>query len=260
MTGHPHLRVPCDKGAFALTARRRAGTRGVFLVGAAIALALVAPRSVHALSTAPPAPVVGSGTINVPLLTVRSAPSNDASVVARLSEFRPQDYRQRYVLAVNARKGKNGKVAWYKITVPGRPNGRTGWVRAPHVSIRSAPWQVVVYRGSRVVQIWKGTKLVNTARVAVGAPGMETPTGLYFVTVRFKPVQTPFLGSFAFETSAYSKLSEWPGGGVVGLHGTTAPQLLGQAVSHGCVRLSNQTADFLRDRIPLGTPIRILAS
>lgn len=220
----------------------------------------MARSSVLAVSKAPPAPVVGSGTINVPLLTVRSAPSNDASVVARLSEFRPQDYRQRYVLAVNAIKGKNGKVAWYKITVPGRPNGRTGWVRAPHVSIRSAPWQVVVYRGSRVVQIWKGTKLVNTARVAVGAPGMETPTGLYFVTVRFKPVQTPFLGSFAFETSAYSKLSEWPGGGVVGLHGTTAPHLVGQAVSHGCVRLSNQTADFLRDRIPLGTPIRILAN
>ena len=79
---------------------------------------------------------------------------------------------------------------------------------------------------------------------------METPIGLYYVTVRFRPVTEPFLGSFAFETSAYSKLSEWPGGGVVGLHGTTSPQLLGQAVSHGCIRISNETADFLRDRIP----------
>jgi lipoprotein-anchoring transpeptidase ErfK/SrfK len=226
----------------------------------AAGVALVAPSSVFAVSTTAPAPVVGSGTINVPVLTVRSAPRHDARVVARLTEFRPQDYRPRYVLAVASRKSKVGKVAWYKITVPGRPNGRTGWVRAGHVSIRAVPWQVVVYRGSRLVQVWRGKDLVNTARVAIGAPGMETPTGLYFVTVRFKPVQVPFLGSFAFETSAYSKLSEWPGGGVVGVHGTTAPELLGQAVSHGCVRISNQTAEFLRDRIPLGTPVRILAS
>jgi lipoprotein-anchoring transpeptidase ErfK/SrfK len=234
----------------------------VLLVATAVAL-VVAPvsrSSVRAVSTSPPRAVVGSGTINVPTLIVRRFPRNDARIVARLSEFRPQDYRPRYVLAIGAKRSKHGKVSWYRITVPGRPNGRTGWVRAPHVSIRSVPWQVVVYRESRVVQLWKRNELVNTARVAVGAPGMETPTGLYFVTVRFKPVQEPFLGSFAFETSAYSKLSEWPGGGVVGLHGTTAPHLLGQAVSHGCVRISNQTADFLRERIPLGTPIRILAS
>jgi len=247
-------------GVSAPAAARRARVRVALGIATVATAALVAPSSVLAVSSVAPAPVVGAGTINVPFLTVRAAPRHDARVVARLSEFRPQDYRPRYVLAVAAMRVKTGKASWYKITVPGRPNGRTGWVRAGHVTIRAVPWQVVVYRGSRLVQVWKGKELVNTARVAIGAPGMETPTGLYFVTVRFKPVQVPFLGSFAFETSAYSKLSEWPGGGVVGVHGTTAPELLGQAVSHGCVRISNQTADFLRDRIPLGTPVRILAS
>ncbi len=207
-----------------------------------------------------PRPIVGSGTINVPLLTVRSAPNTRARVVAKLSEFRPQDYRPRYVMAIAVKKNKARKPTWYKISVPGRPNGKTGWVPARQISIHKIPWQVVVYRDSRVVQLWKAGKLLYASKVAVGAPGMETPTGLYYVTVRFKPVQVPFLGSFAFELSAYSKLSEWPGGGVVGLHGTTAPHLLGQAVSHGCIRMSNQTADFLRDRIPLGTPIRVLAA
>lgn len=227
---------------------------------AAVGVALVFPTAALAVSQSPPKPVVGSGTINVPLLSVRNAPSATAPVIARLSDFRPQDYRPRYVLAISAKKGKQGKPAWYKISVPGRPNGRTGWVPAKQVSIRSLPWQVVVYRDSRVVQLWKDKQLLYTGKVAVGAPGMETPIGLYYVTVRFKPVKVPFLGSFAFETSAYSKLSEWPGGGVVGLHGTTAPSLLGQAVSHGCIRISNETANFLRDRIPLGTPIRVLAA
>lgn len=224
------------------------------------AAALLFPTAAFAVSQSPPKPVIGSGTINVPTLSVRSAPSGGARVIARMSEFRPQDYRPRYVLAVAVKKDKQGKPAWYKISVPGRPNGRTGWVPAKQISIRSVPWQVVVFRGSRVIQLWKKDQLVKTSKVAVGAPGMETPTGLYYVTVRFRPVQQTFLGDFAFELSAYSKLSEWPGGGVVGLHGTTSPHLLGLAVSHGCIRISNETAVFLRDRIPLGTPIRVLAA
>lgn len=232
----------------------------LLIATAVFVVALLVPTSGLAVSQSPPKAVIGAGTINVPMLAVRSAPNKSARVIARLSEFRPQDYRARYVLAVGVKKGKKGKTEWYKITVPGRPNGRTGWVQAPHVAVKPMPWQVVVYRGTRVVQVWKKNELVYTGKIAVGAPGTETPTGLYYVTVRFKPVKVPFLGSFAFETSAYSKLSEWPGGGVVGLHGTTAPHLLGQAVSHGCVRMSNETANFMRDRIPLGTPIRILAS
>ena len=222
--------------------------------------ALAVPTSGLAISQAPPRAVVGAGTINVPMLAVRSAPNKGARVVARLSEFRPQDYRPRYVLAVGAKKGKKGKIDWYKITIPGRPNGRTGWVQAPQVAVRPMPWQVVVFRGSRKIQLWKNEQLMYTNKVAVGRPGMETPLGLYYVTVRFKPVSEPFLGAFAFETSAYSKLSDWPGGGVVGLHGWNDPSVIGYAVSHGCIRVTNEAAAFLRDRIPLGTPIRVVPS
>jgi lipoprotein-anchoring transpeptidase ErfK/SrfK len=54
-------------------------------------------------------------------------------------------------------------------------------------------------------------------------------------------------------------LTEWPGGGIVGIHGTSKPWLLGQAVSHGCVRVSNQTALALKRLAPVGTPISIVA-
>lgn len=230
----------------------------LMLLTLAVAAALLLPGPGHAVTQSPPKPVVGAGTINVPLLAVRRAPSAGARVIAKLSEFREQDYRPRYILALDVETGKQGRPAWYKISVPGRPNGRVGWVRAAQVTIRRMPWQVVVFRGSKVLQVWKGERKLYQSRVAVGAPGMETPTGLYYVTVRFKPVRQTFLGTFAFETSAYSKLSEWPGGGVVGLHGTWQPGLLGQEVSHGCVRISNESANFLRDRIPVGTPIRIV--
>jgi lipoprotein-anchoring transpeptidase ErfK/SrfK len=87
---------------------------------------------------------------------------------------------------------------------------------------------------------------------------METPRGLFYVTWKLVP-RAPVLGKFAFETSAYSKLSEWPGGGIVGIHGTYEPHLLGQAVSHGCVRVANRDILRLRARVGLGTPIRIVA-
>ena len=72
------------------------------------------------------------------------------------------------------------------------------------------------------------------------------------------PDQYPILGAYAFETSGYSKLSDWPGGGVVGVHGTNTPWLIGQAVSHGCVRLRNSDIVALRRYVRAGTPVKIV--
>jgi lipoprotein-anchoring transpeptidase ErfK/SrfK len=227
----------------------------VIVVGTAL-VALAAPAG--AAWVAPPRPVYGVGVVSVAKLVVRAAPSPQARVLTSWPEYRPEDYHPTPVLAVAARKGADAQV-WYRIVVPGRPNGGRGWVRGSDVTLGRNPWQVVVYRGSRMLELWNGRRLVHRAKVAVGAPGMETPLGVYYVTFRFRPIKQPFLGTFAFATSAYSKLSDWPGGGIVGIHGTYQPWLLGQAVSHGCVRMSNVTANVLRDHIPIGTPIRILA-
>jgi lipoprotein-anchoring transpeptidase ErfK/SrfK len=228
-----------------------------FLVAIGVALvALATPAG--AVPDAPPAAVYGVGVVSVPRMVLHAAPSAQARVLGSWPEYRPEDYHPTPVLAVAARKGSDAQV-WYRIVVPGRPNGGRGWVRGSDITLGRNPWQVVVYRGSRTLELWNGRRLVHRARVAVGAPGMETPLGLYYVTFRFRPVKQPFLGTFAFATSAYSKLSDWPGGGIVGLHGTYQPWLLGQAVSHGCVRMSNATANVLRDHVPIGTPIRIVA-
>ena len=44
----------------------------------------------------------------------------------------------------------------------------------------------------------------------------------------------------------------------MGIHGTSRPDLLGQAVSHGCIRVSNAAALELKRLAPAGTPITIL--
>jgi hypothetical protein len=41
------------------------------------------------------------------------------------------------------------------------------------------------------------------------------------------------------------------------LHGTNRPETVGQAVSHGCVRLRNEDIARLYDIVPVGTPVYI---
>ena len=87
--------------------------------------------------------------------------------------------------------------------------------------------------------------------------GSATPLGRdFYVQSAFVPTD-PFFGSFALETTAYARVSDWPTS-VVGIHGTNQPEFLGEAVSHGCVRVANDVAARLRRLAPLGTPIDIV--
>jgi lipoprotein-anchoring transpeptidase ErfK/SrfK len=210
-------------------------------------------RTIAGVETVFPA----AGQLLVTKIPVRRAPSPQAPVIKLLGQFRP-DYRIQEIFAVSTRVGADGR-PWYRISIPMRPNGTMGWIPARSASVSPTVSRIVIHRGARTIDVYRHGKHVLHAPVAVGAPGMETPLGHYYVAARFVPYQDPFLGVFALETSAYSRLTEWPGGGVVGIHGTSMPQLLGQAVSHGCVRVSNQTAAALRRLAPLGTPIWITA-
>lgn len=202
--------------------------------------------------------VVGSGPIAWGHVAVRTSPSRGSAVVTTLSQFRP-DFRPRAVMALDERRDVSGKPTWYRISVPGRPNGRTGWIPAAAAAVQPVDRWLVVYRGSRKFELYVDGRLRRTGPVAVGARGMETPIGLFYVQSTFVPTQYPILGAFAFETSGYSKLSDWPGGGVVGVHGTNMPWLIGQAVSHGCVRLRNSDVLALRKLVRVGTPVKIVA-
>jgi lipoprotein-anchoring transpeptidase ErfK/SrfK len=232
------------------------------LLAAAMLAALVSASSVAAatMEHARPAAVrtVGSGVIVWPSVAVRTAPSLHARVITTMHEF-GESFRPEAVLAVGARRDADGRPVWYRINVPGRPNGRTGWVPAAAVRVKPVDRWLVVFRGTRRFEFVLRGRVVRSGSVAVGAPGMETPLGLFYVMAKFRPSEAA-LGAFAFQTSGYSKLSDWPGGGVVGVHGTNAPELIGRAVSHGCVRMRNADVEFLESVVRVGTPIKIVAS
>jgi hypothetical protein len=199
-----------------------------------------------------------AGDLLVSRLAVRAAPSRSAHVLRTLGQFRP-DFHLRVVLALREAIAKDGS-RWLELSLPGRPNGGRGWVPASQLELHRVLNRIIVHRSARVLELRRieDGRLLMRAPIAVGKPGAETPLGRYFyVQWRFVPTD-PFYGSYALETSAYSRLSEWPGGGVVGIHGTDEPQLIGAAVSHGCIRMLNRDVVELRRLAPLGTPIDIV--
>ena len=189
---------------------------------------------------------------------VRSAPNSHARRVRLLHQFR-SDGQFRVVLAVGARRGSDG-FWWYELSLPGRPNGQRGWIRSDLVDLRPVTNRIVVHVATRRLEVHRivGNALLLSTVVAVGRPAAPTPLGRdFFVQGRYIP-SDPFFGPFVLVTSAYSRLSDWPGGGLAGIHGTDQPGLLGDAVSHGCVRVPNAVALELERLAPLGTPVDLL--
>jgi lipoprotein-anchoring transpeptidase ErfK/SrfK len=43
----------------------------------------------------------------------------------------------------------------------------------------------------------------------------------------------------------------------IAVHGTQKPDLLGQSVSHGCIRMTNEAARYLYHQVEVGTPVII---
>ena len=234
----------------------------VFLAAAMTVIAAAASANAGSSGTSTDAVVVettfpAAGQLTVNSVTVRRTPSSTGKRIKTMSYFRP-DNRVQEILAVGGTTATDG-TPWYRISVPMRPNGTYGWIPAASVALTPTVARIVVHVGHRTIDVYRRGKHVWRGKVAVGAPGMETPLGHYYVAASFVPQKDPFLGVYALETTAYSKLTDWPGGGVVGIHGTSMPWLLGQAVSHGCVRVSNTTAARLKRLTPLGTPIWIKA-
>lgn len=147
---------------------------------------------------------------------------------------------------------------WLEVQVPIRPNGSTGWIRADEVQLNTLTYALEVSIEDRTVTLLQDGNRINTFNAAIGTGDTPTPTGEYFLTELLRPTNDGY-GPYAFGVSAFSDvLNSFGGGpGQIGLHGTPDEDTIGQAVSHGCIRLNNEDITYLAEILPLGTPITI---
>lgn len=186
--------------------------------------------------------------------TIRAEPSTSSPRVARLQFQTPDGFLQSYILL---REHWTRATAWVQLRVPGRPNGRIGWVpRSALDAFNYTNMEVVVNRAARRLTLYRAGRVIFTAPVGVGKPGTPTPPGHFWITEAFAS-HNPAYGPFAFGTSDYSTLTDWVGGGIVGLHGTNQPSLVPGDPSHGCIRLHNTDVVRLSRMLSIGTPLLV---
>ncbi len=147
----------------------------------------------------------------------------------------------------------------YKVHLPVRPNGSTGWLRSVDVRVGTVRTRITVDLSKRRITLFRDGRIVLLTTAAIGAPSTPTPTGRFYVNQRLLAA-SPMggYGPGAVGISAFSPvLLNWPQGGPIAIHGTDAPSLIGTAVSHGCLRVHNDAARRFLQLAEPGTPVEI---
>jgi hypothetical protein len=149
---------------------------------------------------------------------------------------------------------------WVRVRLAQLPNNRSGWVRRSALGgYRFVRTHLVVDRARLRAVLYAAGVAVFRAPVGIGRPEAPTPAGEFYVVDRLAGFGNPFYGPVAFGTSARSPvLTDWPGGGVVGIHGTNEPRLIPGRISHGCIRMRNADILKLKQLLPIGTPLTIV--
>jgi len=186
----------------------------------------------------------------------RAAPSAEARRIARLSS-RTAEGTTNLVLVLGTRRDSAGRL-WIRARLPARgvlsawlPRSALGTYGVVHT-------RLVVDRARLTLTLLRDGRVVFRAPVGIGRPQTPTPGGLFYVRDRVTRYASAFYGPIAFGTSARSAtLTDWPGGGFVGIHGTDRPDLVPGRISHGCIRLRNGDLVRLARLMPVGTPMQI---
>jgi lipoprotein-anchoring transpeptidase ErfK/SrfK len=189
-------------------------------------------------------------------VAAHSRPDRASRVVATIRPVTP-DYTQNIVLVLGeaVRAGRT----WYEVRLQVLPNNSTGWVeRSAFGNLYAVHTHLYVNRARFTATLKRDGRTIFTTRVGVGTPATPTPAGEFYIRDEVAGFDDPFYGPVAFGTNGRSAvLTEWPGGGFIGVHGTNRPEILPGRVSHGCIRMVNRAIVRLAKLMPLGTPLTI---
>ena len=196
-------------------------------------------------------------TARVGSLTVFESADEDAA--EQLVLERDDEISGEVVLLVLAEEGDR-----LQVQLPVRPNGTTGWVDARDVRLTTHRFALEVAIADHELVVTEGGREVLRTPVGVGRSDRPTPGGDYYVKELLSPPDPDGVyGPYAYGLSGFSTvLTEFRDGeGVIGIHGTNEPDLVGTDVSSGCIRMPNETITRLVEEVglPLGTPVTIRA-
>jgi hypothetical protein len=187
---------------------------------------------------------------------------------ARLSGLRPVITRARLGFRIRqypTRLMIRGALASYA-RGPLAVRYRTLWPRLTRSNFGPV---IVVRRGSHRLYLYRGSRFRTSFGVAVGMPQYPTPLGSFWIaSMQRNPWWYPPATSWA---AGASPIPPGPGNplgtrwmglswGGVGIHGTPDAASIGYSASHGCIRMRIPDAEWLFERVHVGTPVFIVSA
>ena len=117
---------------------------------------------------------------------------------------------------------------------------------------------IVVSIGQQELWAYEGNTIVLSTLVSTGRPGFDTPTGLFFVNTKLESEDMEgLIGGEYYNVPDVPWVMYFTDVGHA-LHGTYWHSNFGQVMSHGCVNLPMDVAEWLYGWTPIGTPVLIV--
>ena len=138
----------------------------------------------------------------------------------------------------------------------------------PKVAEDSLGPAVVIFRDSKKLFLYIDARLVRWFRIATGQASYPTPVGEFEIVIKERnPWWNPPPSDWA---RGESPVPPGPGNPLgtrwmglsapyVGIHGTPDAASIGYSASHGCIRMRIPDAEWLFQRVKIGTPVFILS-
>lgn len=154
---------------------------------------------------------------------------------------------------------------WLMVQAPSRPNERYVWVRGNDFDLGFTNQRIEIdLAGPGSLTLFDGTTALIETEIVQGRDSRPTPTHLTFIErgVRASSI-SPAYGTAILAMASFSEvLGTFGGGGMPSnfLHGTNQPDLMGQRVSSGEIRVTNEILDEIIEMIVPGTPVLMFNS
>jgi L,D-transpeptidase ErfK/SrfK len=124
--------------------------------------------------------------------------------------------------------------------------------------------QIVIDLGQRRLDLYRDNEVVLSYDVAIGQDDWQTPEGSFIVRdmrqnpAWLHPITQEAVGPGPDNPLGSRWIGFWTDGEHhIGLHGTNQEDLIGEAVSHGCVRMREADIQELYSQVSLGTPVLV---
>jgi L,D-transpeptidase catalytic domain len=152
-------------------------------------------------------------------------------------------------------------VRWLKVRLPAWfSHGMTaGWLKADRVKLRVNRWRVEISRSQGTLKILREGKVVRTAHVGTGTSSTPTPVGLHATYDHWRSDHA-VLGDWTVSLTTHSpEVPVFDGQqAVVAIHGWHASGGGTGSVSHGCVRVTDDSLmRMVALELPVGTPVLV---